>query len=535
MILLGLCAFVAGVFVGWISLRALGWLCLLFLFTTTQANAVSYVHMANTSGGAAKCKAYFWNGSSYVLISEYSFSGNGTEDTGNFETERMKAEWSDDNWATIAQTDIFNPASPGANNTTFTGATPSNYYVYGCMTNNTRFLQRYHLVCSNGHIESSPPIPPGGFWCATPYTNDTPFTYGMTVQGYNSDGATNDWTFNMGDGFPAWTNTFPPPGGTGSVTDTGGRGNNMGQDTGYGSTNALTGGQYAAGISNLMNGVYGGFQDMARGLSSLSSSNNSNQTGLLSAISNNTAIATNTLREILAQTGTNVFGSNALSWTENALSNTAFAIIGPLSNNWKGVLWGSAEEDLANSLTNLAVPAPEMGLFRIPVYTNTGKTGYLNLDPRQTNVWNQMGQWVRSGFIFMGTIFALFYIKYRVTEEAIRMGLVPGSAPWKSIGSTMVTGASLVVVGIIFAMLPVILLNFISWLTGWGSLINPLSEEGVTQAGNYSTHIREGLDYMQDMVPLNWMLTLLVYLAIFDATVAAFIIAAQRALRVIQA
>lgn len=579
MLLIGLIAFGIGVLVGYVSLRALGWLLVLLCFALS-AEASGVYHCHNTSGGGCQFRMYVYAYGTGIKAS-VSLSGGANGDMSraggyepfNGDTVTIKVYDNALAHEVVLGTRVENG---GDSDWYWDGVEFDNYYVNGCRTNLSSLTARFTITYSDGVKETSGPLPPGGAVCWS-RTNSTPLTYHFSDSYYNSDGGLVE--SNNGPEYPAWTNSVPNQGQTGSSSGGNTAPNNpINSGAGAGSTNSLTGGQFANGASNIINTIYvtgagnqSGLNDVRQainsnttavvsGLSNVSDTVrttgtnivnaltngvpggtnqgggwDTNVTALLGAISNNTARATN----LMSGMGTNMWGGGTNLLYGNDVMTTSGRgaavsnMMSVLQGNWQTVFDTNLESLL--SATNVAESGGEDLWTLTTLRTNAmGGGGPFQLKVRQSVFWQDLCPWLRLIGVFMITVFSISYIHYRV-QEALSdyLGRAPGGGPAESATSFLSWAVGLTAVTTVMAAGPILLGGAISVITGFagGPIVSPLSEAGRQYAGAYSQAISLGIGILTDIFPLTFAFGVLTYLFVFDNLVVAYILAGQRVIR----
>lgn len=560
-------AFVAGMVAGYVSLRALGWLCVLLLgVVVSQGGTVEYTLIGG--GGSVQLSQYEaadCSGTANTHSASPAFAGTYSMDTaGSPWTGSYKWYVNDGGWKNSGCL-AGPPQAMTYNFGTHSFGTPStNYYSFGCVTNNTpyprRIRIRYTPLSGNGETHTSPNlILPGEYWCDG-YTNSSPTQCQAEVDVYDGEGGFLGTTA----GQPWWAYTNTPPGAgvtTGSPVvrnETGTSGNTLTDSqtaNGTSSTNPVTGSQYVAGVTNLMNSIYQGFDLIGRGLGNLAGSNGNTMpmgwTNWLVAISNNTANASNSLAGILAQTGTNLLGSNLMEYlisTNLADTNSLFSQMHAqalqVSNNWYQAMVTNYVYDFMGTDISASASA-DLSLWHIPVSTNlaqaraqglTGMMGGINLNPFLTAVGGNIARWIKSFFYFVIALVSTRYIRWRVEEEVKMLMLVPAGGPMRGQWSWIKPTLSVVVIATAMSAFPILLgggVNMIVELTGNATVLPPLSEAGAQVAGSHAPWVRLGVWCLTQVFPLGYALSVLAYLAVFELLVFPAVMFSSRLIRLV--
>lgn len=425
------------------------------------------------------------------------------------------------------------------------GSPPSSYYVSGCITNNGSYAKQFFYNDSLGITEPSGYLPPGGVWCMS-RTNTEPFTYWFTWVDYNSDGGTNQ--AGNSNTYPGYTNA--PGTGTGSYNYGGEVPNNpVGPSSGAGSGTNLTGGQFAAGVSNLYNVtregnamVVAGLANVARAFSNMNAGvTNKDYTGQLNAISNNTAVATNYLAELSGVLGSNSLANFEGSW---GVSNAGSAVWNRVNAIGSNINKGFSESFETNSrgirgATNIAVTVHEPGLWTFQLgnaaWRSRATNHSISLDPSTgggAGLWNNLKGWMRMLWSFVFAIGGIYYVKSRIEDEIVRLTMVPGSAPWKSYGSALFSGLSLAFVTTVLASAPIVMAVVYDSMFPIGfQLVFPWSTAGISTAGEYSPTLLESMWLLNEFFPMAFVVGLGVYLIFFDITIVGWILTGRLAMR----
>lgn len=285
--------------------------------------------------------------------------------------------------------------------------------------------------------------------------------------------------------------------------------------------------------TNVANATGVGSSNIVNALSLMSTNpgsggSDSNSLAYLRAISNNTYQATG---EGVSNNATVKVGGDPM--TSAGRGTIVSNILATLRANWEQV-WGTNSGQVFEG-TNVAPAISDSDFWTIPgVYSNTAHTGYLRIPVRETSFWGQICPWLRLIGMFIVSIFATRYVHWRIQETMCDyLGRAPGGGPVESATSWLGFTLGLETVATVFAVGPVILASAIGAVSGFsgGTVTNPLSVLGAGQAGVYESAVRVGVNLLGDIFPYVYSVSVMTYLFVFDATVAAFIIAAQRALR----
>lgn len=553
--ILGFLALLCGLFIGYLTLRALGWLLIIISVTllflhTPNANADQQLTVSCTGTNCDGAWRYSANGGG-TWQGPYNY-GSWIYMGQNIGTEiTIASRCGFGEFVTLGSYIIVANEHKNYPIQNCNQGSPPTYYVNGCITNTGPYVVRFIYIPSAGASQTSLPLPPGSYWCIA-QTNSSPFTYRFERITYNTDGGTNS-TDETPD-FPAWTNSVPGPGQTGSGHGGGTIDNNpIGPGAGAGSTNPPTADQTANGLSNLVNVIVLGNNNLAGGIGGLygaltnMNSLMTNDSGVLRDIKTNTANTTAAItfgNGLLAEIKTNTLDiANAerikqTNWN-NALSNYTYLLTGSGSNTFvttaagiSNAFWQAATTNLTAVAdgTNLATPTESVwNIWKIPIYTNVAKNGPLNLDPRNTTIFTNLASWIRLAFVWIMSIVAITYIHFRVQEEFWNLMHIPGSIPSKGGIMGLLGGAAttVIVTSIALAALPIILAagyGTIMQLHGNETFCSPLSSAGAAVAGTYETNILAGLALLETFFPLAFALVLGLYMIVFDMTIVVFLV-----------
>lgn len=293
------------------------------------------------------------------------------------------------------------------------GGTPL-YTWSGCLTNQTQVPVTYQPYVGFGGVSApgSFTLPPGGIKCFL-ITNGSPFCMGFDWTGFNQDGTV--WSTGFGQCLNAGTNTTGG-GGIGDPTGPGGPGRTPPGD-GNGSNTNLTGGQFDAGLTNLMNELGAGFNllnsdllqmdnDVKSGNGTLANDINlgfslvdaaiTNGNYTLSAINSDLSVVTNQLNvnnnDLGTLTNEVAQGNNALAtnlWTAQAATNLlsqANSGISNLNNTMSTVSsnLGSSSGVLGQVLGTLRGGLNVTNSWEYGIWTNTLGT---NMSAAVSNAW----------------------------------------------------------------------------------------------------------------------------------------------------
>lgn len=418
-------------------------------------------------------------------------------------------------------------------------AAPSTYYASGCVTNHTDYAARFimYIYAANGGTQDqfeSPPLAPGEYWCKS-YTNANPFQYEICRLTFNSDGGTNA-TLCSGKG---WGQTNSPPSNpTGHDAKEDSPNNPMDNDPANGNTNLLDKATYNRGVSNIINSIYGAQQQNNAGFKLLYGATTNNPGGAgdgtnlvpwLSAISNNTASASNDLGKIEASQR---YWSNLVA---GILTNVALAsnYSAHISNGLaaSNIMAGVAASNLvskAHDSTNVASMTANSSIWEVSIWTNCSLTmGSINVDPTRWNVVRGLVPWLRLVLMFFIVWMAWDRIYEKVTETSLGLYLVPGAG----VGSgqfligTFFGAASPVVMATALAGFPVVLaaaIQGIATIYG-GAVIGPLSETAISVMsgafGDYTPHARAALYLLFYFCPVTFIFQVFIYMVAFEIAI----------------
>lgn len=584
---IGLLAFIAGMLAGFISLRALGWLCvygLLVVGGSALGSAHTYVvHNTGSSGAyfvllesrkfnGAICGST-WNvscmvGSTFLAAGASTSVINGRCDVCELQVDcRWSASsllcdgsgnnggsYNDATGCTSGQYDFYINGS----------APPPSYISSGCVTNNTAnmagFFVHFSPTLDDGtHDMGSGPLAPGQWWCINK-TNSVPYQTQVEMVLYNSDGGTN--TVTVGD--PGWAGTnaanpnpYPQPGNPYPGNPiTGG----PGSGSGVGSNTNLTGGQFAGGMSNLINvtlstgnllvGLGGEQLNELRKIDT-NTSGQIDYRGYLITLTNQgsahlsmTQVLTNLNGMLytqvvqvaaLGQTNfhwmTNEYAARTNQWaavtnSSGSYSNSVFMEGLAQSNSFAGASFGN-EGSVGNG-TNFATGTPLTSLLDLPIYQDTARTTHIGLHFDQTALWTNLTPWVRLIWLFLISVFCVGYIHTRVQQECILLGLVPTVG--FSTGGIVAKATGLIFGATLWGSVPLLIglgVAVILNKTG-GSVMSPLSDAGMATAGTYTSALHLGYKFLTDVFPFEFGMFAMGYLFFFDMTVVASIAMAQK-------
>lgn len=258
MLLVGLLAFGCGVLVGYVSLRSLGWLLVLLCFSLeARANYTSTIVAHNVGSTnvwvATRYDGAQWSSWQYLTPGQWW-----TNTTIVGDTWKPGVNWGND-WPAgpnnVVADDSGGPQALFISS--YNGSSVSvSYYTSVCWTNTGSYPARAHVAYSDGTYADSGILPPNGIFCANK-TNATWFQWQICDVQFLPDGTAS--RVNCSAVSNPSTNMVPGSGGSGQGNYVGGGvapNNPIGSGAGAGNTNGLTGGQYANGVSNVINQIY---------------------------------------------------------------------------------------------------------------------------------------------------------------------------------------------------------------------------------------------------------------------------------------
>lgn len=579
--LIGLLAFLCGMIAGYISLRALGWLCLacgLFLggglvYGGTQTITINYV---NIPGGGATYRCYVnglscpVGGNPWTQIATGTLpAGSGTVNTsgswgGSAPSQMFEFFCSGTYHNTGCQTYQGNVAYTADGSSCVAGgggAAPSTYSVNGCITNVSATMQGYYVHASTpvepcgGGVPAqdfySGPLGPGQVYCIC-LTNSSPFQYWVQQILYNNDGGTNSWSLTP----PRWAGTNSTPTTGDPITGAPGAPNTgTGTGGGAGNTTNLTGAQFNYGMSNLYNvqinignqlagGIgqlhsdLGGMGDTLKQIQTNTSALGSNidYTGYWRTLTNQMSTATNLLAANNPGNWTNAFSTN-LDGAWGLYSNAIVTIAGVDSNYWVGGTAGN-EGAYFNASNYPTVTPGVFNLWNLPLYSNTvaynaGNVG-LRFDPTSSNFFQDFAPWVKIVGYFCVSIFCTGYIFSRCQEEVTRIGTMVSGASGVLVFKVILNRVgTLLGISVAIGAFPIILAgaaNYLATQSG-GVPVSPFSNAGVSQAGAYSNAVVMGWLILNSLFPATFAIAALIYLFVFDNIVTAAVLAAARIMK----
>jgi len=560
MMLTAICFFLAGMVAGYISLRSLGWLCVLFLGVWLGRGEQIYWWLHNDT----LVVQYYQVDIQIPCGGNWSSGGGGSVPVGQ-EVNSANQMGSATNgnvrvrWRPLGETNwgAWNEAgchSGGVWKHFYASYTPpaAQYYISGCITNTTGYPRRVRLILSpqggaSTEIVSPDLILPMERWCWN-QTNSVPTSYMFQVDTYDGEGGFigND----IAGPYWALTNSVPATGGSGGgqlVSNPGGSspGNlqtDEGTAGGLHSTNSLTGGQFVSVMTNVNNTMYQGFDMLGRTMAnqlgriaSNSASGDMTWTNWLVGISNRTdSTATNIAtwasnaswldRMLTNQIDTNAFGSGT------GYASTVIGSVSAYSN-----LFYQSEINIYEHImlgTNISSVASDPALWKIPVATSlaqaraggllggAGGSGGIDLNPLLSKVGANLLPWVRVLWMFLLVTMSLRYIAFEVQRHLSVVFQVPGGGPGSSETAiwTTLTPWNVTVLAVAIAGFPILLsagVNVILGLKDNETFLPPLSEEGMARGGIYHSYLRLGLNWMKAGFPLTFAMALGGYLIWF--------------------
>lgn len=554
MIVTFLLAVLLGVVLGWLSLRALGWVCLIFCLSfpasgqlvvvvKNSGGSTITVHRQRATGGGG----YFnfattpdiiaggfgtnnvnWDGNVYDFRTHLPATGANSSPQTWFSNaaKTMIFEWSGSNWVTP----------------------PTFYYASGCVTNNTALPMQFQFRTSiGGHSPATMQTSGGqdifmpGEWGCYGVTNTAPFEYWMDYFVFHPDAGNQAISSGGGGPFNAATNSFPGVGGSGSsgTVGIGAPNNPVGGSSGAGSTTNLTGGQFASGISNLYNvnvqvaNLIGqALGNVSTAISNIGGGSNADYTAYFQALTNSSGTATSLLAGIQSQTGTNMFGTNMFGAQTNglALLSTMEGQSTAISSAWYRVFaTNSAQINLGDTLDT----SGDWSMWDTGARMSVGNPSLtINLDPRGETIWGVV-PWVRLIAIWLIALFAVLYVQRSISDDAIALHYVPGGGPGKGTFSWYTLGMSIVAFQTAAAALPILLMAALSSITAFygGPVPMPFTSGALSLAGAFASHLRGGIQLMLELFPWVYAVSVVTYLVFFEYTRTAVMIAFMRLLR----
>lgn len=189
------------------------------------------------------------------------------------------------------------------------------------------------------------------------------------------------------------------------------------------------------------------------------------------------------------------------------------------------------------------VTEADRDIWKFPIRTNVhpglgiGPISYIDLNPLHSRA-APLFDWVRTGIGFTCEIFVFLYMVRRIQEEMIGLIRIPGSGIGKMslqtaatmlytfIKSNAVMG-SMLLFTIVFATGA--LDNLLSHMGGWIS--HPFSAAVVSAAGDCAPALRAGLEVIEAMFPLYTVGLCLVLIFLFDLTLTGHVVFAGRVIR----
>lgn len=584
--LIGIVAFLAGVVVGFISLRALGWMVLvgsaLIMFSEREVQASYAVSATVTYANMPPGSVIYISIADGSMQPAGAIAGNTVSGSGTtvisgsiFAQYNLCVQWTCHTGGTFSCAQAFGTGNISCSvdyNSCTGGAPAPTYSTGGCVTNNGAGIQGYYLHFANQDGTSSDwysgPLAPGDYACNY-RTNTQPFTVQLRQVFYNSDGGTN--MVNDSNPSPAGTNTttqsnYNPngtPGGQGPI----------GPGAGTGSNTNLTGNQFANGLSNLISVTYGG-NNVIQGqlglgnqlLGQISSNTAStaglgtnydyrgylialtnqgsghltmlqtmtNQNGMLWTQMNQVALLSMTnfgwLTNELEYGGTNMMTINNPGASNQVASNSYAA-----SNEFAVASYGKESAFLGGTNFSTATPPSPSSILDLPIRTNINNAGNWSLRFDNTAVFTQLAPWLRLLGAFTIFLFAVGYVHTRVQEETIKLGLVPQVAFSVEAYAGKVVGkiARLVVSATVFGSVPLAIGAAVTYFTtSWGGTpVSPLSDAGIANAGAFANAVSFGYSILTTVFPFTFACYTLIYLFFFDITVTGTVLWTQKAIK----
>lgn len=557
--------FIAGLLVGFISMRAVGWLCVVGLcfLCVGQARAASVYVDVTWTGGTASGPYLFGVQTCGTGPTALYALGDLTTSSGHYLSGPWSTTWNNMLVGiNVCGSYVYTACEPTASKTIYvtinvgactiaTNGAPAPQYIFNgaCITNNSAGVMGFYAHLSSTYTGTSDyysgPLVPGGYWCLPGLTNATPFTLEWQKVYYNSDGGT-----NAIDIFPpinAGTNAPPTvQGGSSAGGPANGANPIQGGVAGQFSNTNLTGGQFQFGMSNMVSVIY----DMGNG-----------QMGLLRMVlnqsqSNNPANANlqtniNYKGDFQNLTNQGLKGIDLLTSLSNRLNNLNDFTFFNTASNWQwfsNVAWVEAAgfsnqfytsgiagvTGLADFTNTAALHADDLTLWDIPVMKAGGlmstNTVY-HLNPTTTSLWVEFTPWVRLFFTFIIVTFSIWFITHQVGEALKMVELTPPGGYLKAgfagaFGFVVSIGALVVAM----AALPVLLAAGISIIYNFsgGTPYSPFGDSGVASAGSYASSVRLGLNVLAQLFPWGLATSLVLYLTVFNFTKDATVLFAMR-------
>lgn len=588
MISIGLIALIAGMIAGFISLRSLGWMCVVgcLFFGSVAEGAYSWTVVENTGTGGTWYGTYsdggtFW-GSGNLSPASYSLSAGGSAGPFNqtFDATHPVTFYlhSGSSAGPVVDSALMSGGTMSVTLHTGGAGPPSYQLSPGCITNNGPGLVGFYLNYRYGDGSAAPPgqwysgpLAPGQWACAPGVTNSSPFTVQASEVFYNSDLGTNQ----INEGVPNWAGTNTATSGA-SGGYTGGviPGGNPGGGSGLGNNTNLTGGQFASGISNLINvqlagntvlggQLYGLGQMIGSNTVAIQGQTNFDYRGYFQTMTNqgsgmlsSMSVTTNSLGQLITNTFlANIIGSNGGFYMSNLLVRATNDVVGGLPYGWNTNV-GSTLSNYANGDgfsasnefsmvanapgnfpegTNITAGGGPVSILDLPIRTNINGGGYWSLRFDQSSVWLYMAPWIRLLFSFIIFIFAVGYIHHRVSEEVIRLAYVPRIV-WSTealIGEIAKQGLRVVVSATILCSLPLLVGVGVGYVSAaWGGTpASPLSDTGIALTGPFANAVKLGFDLLASIFPFWFACTTMVYLFFFDIMVTGAVVWAQKLVR----
>lgn len=388
---IGLIAFIAGMIAGFISLRSLGWMCILGLLFLACGRANGWTlnwTVVNTGSSSVDFNIYLnesVGGTSYPCD---AFLGGGTLGAGG--TTGGSNTGSDGSGVTRDASCVYTATggtlscgccssggdaaglSSGVHSYTFyVGGPPPPpppvyYSASGCLTNATPFPKGARVDFSDGDPSlTRSPILPGEAWCWTNGPTTNAFTYTISVDTYDGEGNLLDTT--VGGPFNSTTNTIGSPGQTGGGTINGPPGNTPAPvGDGGGSNTNLTGNQFNSGVTNIINTLGDLGQFMAGSIAgSLGGLNGGTMTNLLGS---NSPVVTGVSSGFngLGNSLTNLLGTNSLdSALLKAIANNTEATsnsLGIINTNIASILGQTGTNGLGSNFWYMTSSSGQAGV-----------------------------------------------------------------------------------------------------------------------------------------------------------------------------
>lgn len=591
--LIGLIAFIAGMLAGFISLRALGWLCIvgLILLPCVRVSAACNTVTVHNAGGASASYQfeYFSGGVWHGFLSSScpaggddleGYTGGCTGCEAGIIITGCNGGAVYDLGVTWSALDCKVVTINGCNTPT-NNIPPSTYSASGCITNLSAVITGYYLhtsvptqPCSGGAFQSdyySGPLAPNQYYCVC-ISNSGPFQVTAQQIFYNSDGGTN--AINTGPPQWAGTNAGSPPivGFPGGTPPGNGPGTSpTGPGTGAGSNTNLTGGQFNNGVSNLYNVILqvgnldaGLLSKIDQDIQAQGTNSQLDYRSYLITLTNQGEghlTMTKVLTNLAGQEYTQIVQVAALSATNFAWMTNDYAAV---TNAWGALTNGgghlvdtnamaggvqASNEFMSASLgnegtyatagSNFISGSPSFSILDLPIRTNVNSSGNWHVGFEATNVFQQVAPWIRLITDFIIFTFAVGYVHSRVQEECVRLGWIQGTNynvanAVSKLGWIGIKGAAKVAgLATLFGSLPpAIGLAVAYFVTRYGGVpVSPLSDSGVAYAGTYSNSILYGYNLLNYFVSFPYAMAVMVYLFFFDMTITGTILFLQRLIK----